>query len=180
MARREDRLKALANTLLDEKGKFHPFQTDVTKEDEILRAFEWVKQNFGAFHILINNVGVFKHFPLSDFKSEDARALFDVNVLSLAIANREALKTFKEKDIIGHIININSILGHIIYDVPNIGMHAASKHAVTALTEALYLEINRLKLGIKVTVSQNDKIIITTVRYFFLYCFEILVPNSFI
>lgn len=103
--------------------------------------------------ILINNAGIFKPMSFFDFKTEEAKSVLDINVLSLCVAIREVLKVFKENDENGHIININSIAGHIVYDVPNIGVHTASKFAVTALTEALFLEIKRMNLRTKVTVS---------------------------
>lgn len=92
----------------------------------------------------------------STFKTEDAKSVLDLNVLSLCIAVREVLKVLKENSIHGHIININSIAGHVVYDVPNVGIHTASKFAVTALTEALFLEIKRMKQETKVTVSSQQ------------------------
>lgn len=106
--------------------------------------------------ILVNNAGIFKPMSFSNFKTEDAKSVLDINVLSLCLAIREVLKVFKENSIHSHIININSIAGHIVYDVPNIGIHTASKFAVTALTESLFLEIKRLNLETKVTVSSQQ------------------------
>lgn len=114
LARRKDRLESLANTLSGEKGQFYPFEADVTKEEDILRAIGWIKQNIGPVHILVNNAGIFKPMSFLDFKTEDAKSVFNVNVLSFCIAIREVLKIFKENDTNGHIININSIAGHCV------------------------------------------------------------------
>lgn len=153
MARRDDRLKALGDTLIGEKGEFYGFQTDMTKEEDIIRAFAWTNQNVGPVHVLINNAGVFRPVPFLDFRTEDAKEILDVNILALTLATRQALTIFKDDNIDGHIININSITGHTVFDEPTLGMYTASKFAVTALTKSLLMEINRLKMNVRVTVS---------------------------
>lgn len=42
----------------DLPGKLYPLKCDVTKEEDILRAFRWISENIGVVHILINNAGV--------------------------------------------------------------------------------------------------------------------------
>lgn len=153
VARRKGRLETLANSLSDKNGQLYPVAADITNTDELIKVFQWTKQNIGLVHILVNNAGVGLQMTLSDFKIEDAKAIFDLNVLALSVATREALKVFKENNIQGHIININSVAGHWVYDFPTIGMYTGTKHAVTALTESTYFEIRNLKLGAKATVS---------------------------
>lgn len=126
----------------------------MTKEEDILRAFTWTKENIGPVHILINNAGIYRSTPFSNFKSEDAKSVFDLNVVSLTIATREALKLFKESDISGHIININSVAGHNVAEYDGIGVYTASKHAVTALSKSLNFELRKANLRTKITVSR--------------------------
>lgn len=153
VARRKERLESLANILSNKKGQLHPFVADISKPDELIKVFEWTKANVGLLHILINNAGVGQITELADFKIEVARAMYDLNIIALSIATREALKVFKENNIQGHIINMNSITGHAVPDRPGFGLYTSSKHAVTALTESTYLEIKHMKLGAKATVS---------------------------
>lgn len=153
MARRKDRLDSLANQLSDRKGQLYPFKADITKSEELLEAFKWTKENVGLVHILVNNAGVYHITPLSEFKIEDAKAMLDLNVLALTVATREALKVFKEHNIQGHIININSESGHWVDDFADDYIYTATKYAVTALTESTYLDIKKMKLGAKATVS---------------------------
>lgn len=143
----------MANVLSGKKGEFYGFQADMSKEEDIIKAFEWIKENVGLVHVLVNNAGISRPVPLLDFKSEDANAILDVNVLSLTIATREAIKILKDNNISGHIININSITGHTVYDTPKLAMYTASKYAVTGLTEAMFLEVKRMNLDVKITVS---------------------------
>ncbi len=39
------------------KGKLHAFQCDLSKEDEIVAMFEWIKSNVGGVDVCINNAG---------------------------------------------------------------------------------------------------------------------------
>ncbi|RZC35874.1 hypothetical protein BDFB_013527, partial [Asbolus verrucosus] len=67
------------------------------------------------------------------------------------MATREAVKIMKANSINGHIVHINSMCGHRVPGVPYINVYAASKYAVTALTETLRQELNQLGSKIKVT-----------------------------
>ncbi|KAJ8943903.1 hypothetical protein NQ318_019511 [Aromia moschata] len=149
LARRKDRLDDLANKLAGKKGKFYPVTTDVSKEEDILRAFAWVKENLGPVHILVNNAGICKRGNLQDDHIEDWESVFKINVLGLCIPTREAIKDMKANNIDGHIIHINSIVGH--QACRGASVYPASKFAVTALAETLRLELNSLKSKIKIT-----------------------------
>lgn len=85
---------------------------DVTKEQDILDGFQWVKKNLGAVHVLVNNAGILPNSELINGDTDSWRRTFDTNVLGLSIATREALKLMDENKIAGHIVHINSVLGH--------------------------------------------------------------------
>lgn len=61
----------------------------------------------------------------------------------------------KEHNIAGHIINMNSVVGHYIpmMTEPLLNVYPASKFAITALTETLRQELRYYNSKIKVTVS---------------------------
>ena len=40
------------------KGKIHSKQSDLSKPEEIKKAFDWVEQEFGGADIVINNAAV--------------------------------------------------------------------------------------------------------------------------
>lgn len=145
-------MNALANNLLNKKGQFYPYPADITQEQEVLNAFAWVKDNVGLVHVLVNNAGLMKTHLITELKTEDIKAILNVNILGMLIATRETMKIMNENDINGHIININSIAGHSILDYPGISVYTSSKFAVTALTKSLQNEIKKAKRGTKVTV----------------------------
>ncbi len=79
-------------------GCFKPFKCDVSKEEEILAMFDFVKKEFGALHICINNAGLGFPTPLLTGKTEDFRLMTEINVIGLLAVTREAVKvgsTFK-------------------------------------------------------------------------------------
>ncbi|EFA05382.1 farnesol dehydrogenase [Tribolium castaneum] len=151
IARRVELVQELAQELGDRKGKLHAYKADVSKEDDILKAFKWIEENLGPVHILINNAGVAKETTLVDGDTEAWRNVLDVNVLGLCIATREAIKSMKKHDIKGHIVHINSLCGHRVPNFPGMNIYPASKHAVTALTETLRQELNFVGSKIKIT-----------------------------
>lgn len=153
IARRKDRLDQLADRLLNKNGEFYAFPADVTKEEDILKAFTWTKQTVGPVHILVNNAGIARIASISNFKTDDAQAMLNLNVLAVTVACREVIQIFKENKIRGHIININSLAGHQVSIDQRFAMYTASKHAVTALTKMLNAEMRSQKTGTKVTVS---------------------------
>jgi NADP+-dependent farnesol dehydrogenase len=151
IARRSELVEEHSKQLSGKKGKLHAVKADVTKEEDILKAFEWISKKLGPVHILINNAGTHKRTTLTNGKTEDWKATLDLNVLGLCIATREAVKIMKADNINGHIVHINSIAGHTVPNVPQLNMYPASKFAVTALTETLRQELTHLGSKIKVT-----------------------------
>ncbi|EFA05063.2 Dehydrogenase/reductase SDR family protein 7-like [Tribolium castaneum] len=151
VARRLDKLQELASKLQNFPGKFHPLQADVTAEEDIIKAFEWVRGHLGTVHVLVNNAGIAKPASLIDGPSEIFRKILDTNVLALTITTKEALKLMRENGDEGHVIHVNSVAGHRVTDVPLMNVYFASKHAVTALAETLRLDLRREGSKIRVT-----------------------------
>lgn len=153
LARRADRLEILARKLVNMNGELFPVPTDISNESEVLEAFTWIKENLGPIHVLINNAGLCQRSSILESTTDKWEDILKVNVIGLCIATRETVKDMRENETNGHIININSVLGHFIYHVSYANIYPASKHAVTALTEALRMELISLGTKIKITVS---------------------------
>ncbi|PSN53616.1 Farnesol dehydrogenase [Blattella germanica] len=152
LARRVERVEELAKSLKSEKGSLKALKCDVSKEEEVKETFQWVKNNLGGIDILVNNAGVAFACSPSDGLTEQWKTILDLNVLGLSICTREALNVMKEKGVDdGHIVHINSILGHIPPPNERIAMYTASKHAVTALTEGLRRDLVNKKSKIRIT-----------------------------
>lgn len=157
-ARRVELIQQHAEELEGQRGKLHAFKCDLTKEDDIIKMIEYTTTYHGPISILVNNAGWGGTGSLFMGGKEETlkwRKVFDLNVLCLCVATREAIKDMRENGIDGHVVHINSIGGHY---VPNnkvpFNVYAGSKHAVTALTETLRQELITAGSKIKVTVNK--------------------------
>ncbi|XP_046393939.1 uncharacterized protein LOC124161598 [Ischnura elegans] len=156
LARRVELVEELAASLAGKgKGKLHAVRADVGKEEDVVRAFQWVREHLGAVHVLINNAGYAPYSFLSKLEREQyqkVQACFDTNVMGVIMCSNEAIKLMREKGIDdGHIININSIAGHFIGVGAGFCAYNASKFALTVITEGLRRELAEAKSKIRMT-----------------------------
>ncbi|KAF5288879.1 hypothetical protein FQA39_LY03758 [Lamprigera yunnana] len=146
IARRKDRIQVLS-----ESKNLHAVQADVSKEEELLEAFKWVKENLGPIHILINCAGILRMTNYLDGETKFWREMMETNYMGLCVATREAVKDMRANNVDGHIIHINDIGGHKLMGIENMNVYCATKYSVTAAVEALRVELNGIKSKIKVS-----------------------------
>ncbi|XP_031354615.1 farnesol dehydrogenase-like [Photinus pyralis] len=152
IARRENLGRELELALAGEKGRFYHLTADITKEEDVLKAFEWVEENLGAVHILVNNAGTTRETTLVDGTTTSWKEVLDLNIMGLSMMTREAVKSMRANNITGEIIHIGSLGGCITSSpVKGLRMYCASKHAVRNLTEGLRAEL--LEVGSEIKVS---------------------------
>ncbi|MCB1090792.1 MAG: SDR family NAD(P)-dependent oxidoreductase [Verrucomicrobiae bacterium] len=137
-ARRRDRLESVAEAIRAKGGSAHVETADFFQVNEIDAAVRGAADHWGGrLDILVNSAGIARQASLIDGDTQDWREMFQVNVLALSVACREALKYFPESG--GHIINLSSLAGH---RVPGRGgFYSATKFAVRALTVGLRQEL---------------------------------------
>src|SRR5712692_7485932 len=87
-------------------GKALAVRANMAKKAEIERLFAETKKAFGRLDILVNNAGVYEFFPLEEITEEHFHKHFDLNVLGLILASKEAVRHFDSAG--GSIINISS------------------------------------------------------------------------
>lgn len=170
LARRVEKVEELAQTLSVQKGKLYPFKADVSIEEEIKSAFKWTLDNVGPVHILVNNAGIHYRTSLIDGETDQLKKTIDVNLLAVCIATKEAIQIMRDNNIIGHIININSILGHSIINSPTLDVYPATKFGITAYTESLRLELMHKGSKIRVTVSKLQRNYCIAFYIYYYYC----------
>ena len=150
-ARRQERLEELAEELGREHGvATHVAAVDVRDRDAVRAAVDALLDAAGPPHILVNNAGLAAGLdPIQEGDFEDWDRMLDTNVKGLLNVTRLLLPSMIEADR-GHVINIGSTAGHQVYPKGNV--YNASKFAVTALTEAMNLDV----AGTKLKVSSVD------------------------
>ncbi|XP_063230315.1 farnesol dehydrogenase-like isoform X2 [Bacillus rossius redtenbacheri] len=140
-----------AQNLLGAAGSLHALSADLTREEDILAVFSWVRQRLGGVDLLVNNAGIIDHQGLTDGRTERWAEALQLNVLAVAICSREALASMRERGVDGHIVNICSTSAHFSSKLPLLEMYSASKRALTAFKEGLRKELAAENSMIKVT-----------------------------
>jgi len=118
-------------------GKAVAVQADVAKRPDLERLFAETKKTFGKLDILVNNAGMYEFSPLDGITEGNFHKQFDLNVLALILASREAARYFGPEG--GSIVNISSIVSTLT--PPNGSVYSATKAAVDAVTKSLAKEL---------------------------------------
>jgi NAD(P)-dependent dehydrogenase (short-subunit alcohol dehydrogenase family) len=124
-------------------------ELDVSSDASVDRAVGEVLVQAHRIDVLVNNAGVASAGITEAFTADQAKAVFDTNVVGLLRTSRAVLPAMRKRGD-GLIINVGSILGRVTF--PFFGIYGASKFAVEALTDSLRYEVSQL--GIDVVLVQ--------------------------
>lgn len=151
VARREERLAELGNKLEREHGvKVKYFSLDVSKKEEVQLWGEKLEQKTIEPDVLVNNAGLASGLSkLQEGDFSDWDRMIDTNIKGLLYISRAILPGMVKRNT-GHIVNIGSIAGHIVYPAGNV--YCATKFAVRALNEGMNIDL----YGTNIKVSSID------------------------
>jgi NAD(P)-dependent dehydrogenase (short-subunit alcohol dehydrogenase family) len=124
-------------------------ELDVSNDASVDTAIKEVLARAGRIDVLVNNAGIASAGVTEAFTAEQAKVIFNTNVVGLLRTSRSVLPAMRAQGD-GLIINIGSILGRVTF--PFFGIYGASKFAVEALSESLRYEVSQL--GIDVVLIQ--------------------------
>jgi NADP-dependent 3-hydroxy acid dehydrogenase YdfG len=147
VARRADRLEALAARIADAGGRAVVLGADVTGQEEATATVERAAAELGRLDIVINNAGVMLLGPVVDAPVEEWQRMVDVNVLGLLWVAHAALPHLLRAAgedggrRVADLVNISSVAGRRA--VNGSGVYNATKHAVGAFSESLRQEVTR-------------------------------------
>jgi 3-oxoacyl-[acyl-carrier protein] reductase len=110
---------------------------DVSKQEEVARAFEIVMKEFGVVDILVNNAGITRDTVLLRMKEEDWDAVLDINLKGSFLCCKEAVKIMA-KQRSGKIISISSVVAFM--GNPGQINYSASKAGLIGLTKTIAKE----------------------------------------
>lgn len=125
-------------------GKAIAVQADLSKQDDVARLFSETKKEFGKLDILVNNAGVYGFAPIEEVTPEHFNWHFNLNVLGLLLATKEAVALFPASG--GSVINISSVVASRGF--PGASVYSATKGAVDALTRSLAVELGARKIRV--------------------------------
>ena len=110
---------------------------DVNDAQAIARALAELHQEAGRLDVLVHNAGYGAMGPLLDAGAAGMRQQFETNVFSLVELTRACFTLLRASQ--GLVVNIGSVSGVLV--TPFAGAYCASKAAVTALSDALRMEL---------------------------------------
>src|SRR2546429_651809 len=96
------------------------------------------------FDVLVNNAGVYAFAPLEEVTEDEFHREFNINVLGVLLASREAMKYFGPGG--GSVINISSIAS--TSPTPTAVVYSATKGAVDTITRVLATELGPKKIRV--------------------------------
>jgi short-subunit dehydrogenase len=133
VARREDRLRALA----DELGGATVLAVDLLEPDAPQRVAAVVEEAHGRLDLLVNNAGAAWHATFADGGSEGVRRHMELNFHAV-VRLTEALLPLLRRSAPSAIVNVASIAGRAAR--PRTGAYSASKFALAGWSDALAAE----------------------------------------
>lgn len=134
-ARREDRLKALVESLPNTDISY--MVADVTNKDEVESVVDFAVEKHGRVDVLFNNAGIMPQSLLSDLKVDEWRQMLDINVMGV-LNGIAAVLPIMQKQKSGHIVTTASEAGHVVFQQG--AVYSGTKFAVRAIMETLRQE----------------------------------------
>ena len=135
---------------------------DIGKQETAAKVVEAAIQQFDTIDVLVNNAGILRTKPFTDFTTEDFNALVSVNLLGFLYITQLAVKQMlKQKS--GNVVSITAALA----DQPVAGVNASvsmiTKGGLNTVTRSLAIEyakegirFNAVAPGVVDTPLQKD------------------------
>lgn len=126
------------------------FTADCTDEEDVTELAEYVQQQYGDLHVLVNNAGGSRHGKILEMSAQDWDYVQGVNLKSVFLVSKALGKIMVEgsekEEHNRAIVNIASLSGHQAgAEIPH---YSAAKAGVINFTRALALEMSQY--GIRV------------------------------
>ncbi|MBY8887337.1 SDR family oxidoreductase [Streptomyces sp. PTM05] len=142
LARREDRLAGIAETIGAEGGRALPVGVDVTDPAAVASAVERVHAAYGDVDLVVNGAGVMLPNPVADGRDDEWTRMIDTNLTGALRVIRAFLPDLVAAAGAGRtadLVNISSIGAHLTF--PHYAVYSATKAALTHLSATLRAEL---------------------------------------
>ena len=146
IARRKDRLEALAHELSGAGTRVEVFQADLTREDDVARVADRIagEPDLG---LLVNNAGFGTRGRFWETDLAGQESMHKLHVMATVRLTHAALRNMVARDF-GAIVNVASVAA-FIRGAGSAG-YAATKSWMTAFTEGIYLELRNARSAVTV------------------------------
>ncbi len=138
IARRAERLSALAGEIVAAGGKAAYAAADVGDRGQALAAFRTVRDQLGPADLLLANAGVGLPTPLEPLNIPQVELMFRVNTLGVVYAIEAVLPEMLERGR-GHLAAVSSLAAY--KGLPGESAYCASKMAVNVYMDGLRIQL---------------------------------------
>ncbi len=125
------------------------FKAELTDPESVVSLAKDVLERFGHVDALVNNAGRTQVMPFALIEPEDWDDIMESNLKTMYLATREFSRGMISRKS-GCIVNIGSLAGHRILEVPV--HYAAAKAGVTGFTLSLARELARYNIRVNEVV----------------------------
>lgn len=136
--RTQARADQAAQALVAQGFRAVGYAFDVTQATQVEQAIARIEAEVGAIDILINNAGIQRRFPFTEFPEEEWDNVIEVNQKGVFLVSQQVAKYMIGRRA-GKIINICSMQSEL--GRKTITPYAASKGAVKMLTRGMCVEL---------------------------------------
>ena len=160
-----ERLEQAAAALRGRGAAVHAFEVDVADRESVRKLAARVHAEAGDVWLLVNNAGVYLSAPFVEMPLAEWKFVVGVNLWGVVYCLQAFLPGMVARDS-GHVVNTSSIDG--LVTVRNATSYVAAKHAVTALSETLFRELEEAGSAVGVSVlcpAAVDTDILHSVRH---------------
>ena len=140
LARNERNL--LETARLCQGGRMDPIVGDVAAEADVDRLFSHTLDRYGKIDVLINNAAIYPKQRLLEMPRREWFGVIETNLFGPILCFLKALPSMTERAY-GRVINLGSFAGRS--PIPMSSGYSISKAAMTCLTKAMAVEIDRTK-----------------------------------
>ena len=129
--------EATAKDIIAAGGKAIALEQDVTDEARWAAVMQVTEETYGGLDVLVNNAGIAVLVPLEQMTLEQFNRQIDVNLTSVFLGCREAVKAMKKRGG-GSIINLSSVAG--LVGLQTTVAYGAAKGGVRIMSKAVAIE----------------------------------------
>jgi len=146
VARRRDRLEALAGEIDRAGGNALVVEANITDRTQAEAAVRQTIERFGRLDILVNNAGLMLLGPVVGADAAEWERMIAINVQGLLYTTRAALPHLLKAAeanprLVADIVNISSIAGRVAWN--GYGVYNLTKFGVNGFTESLRQEVTQ-------------------------------------
>jgi NAD(P)-dependent dehydrogenase (short-subunit alcohol dehydrogenase family) len=138
--RDEPALAGAVDKLTADGARVKAHAVDVTDEAGVREAVGAVLSARGQIDVLVNNAGVYPHYPFEQLTYADWRRVLATNLDSVYLCSHAVYPAMRERSY-GRIVNVSSATFFIGY--PGLSAYVASKGGIIGFTRALASEAGK-------------------------------------